>query len=197
MKRHLATLALLSSTACSEPPQPAPVGKPVAPATAKAGESKTADDGKAAPPAPAVVEMQEVAPGVEIPKKLPNGIPLMTPMDFALCMIPAAELTTADERRRRGWARRKLIMNNPDSPTARALTDLAEAAQSGELAPPSFEQAGGKPTAKDSGVVFSLPGTKPQGGRPPAGYRPPAGSDASSDASSEAKSEAKSEDAPQ
>lgn len=177
MKRHLATLALLAWTGCGAPPQPAPVT-----ASAPAGEAKAAaDDGKAAPSQQpklvAKVETQEVAPGVEIPKKLPNGIPLLTPMDFALCVIPVAELTTVEQRRQRGYARRKLVMNNPDSPTARVLTDLTEAANNGEIAPPSFEQVGGKASAKDSGVVFSLPGTTPQGGRPPAGYRPPAGSE--------------------
>lgn len=188
MKR-LATLALLSFTACGEPPQPAPVAAPSA-----AGEAKAAADGEAAAqvePA-AKVEMQELAPGVEIPKKLANGIPLLTPMDFALCMIPAAELTTVEERRQRGYARRKLVMNNPDSPTARVLADLTEAAKNGEIAPPSFEQADA--SSKDSGVVFSLPGTTPQGGRPPAGYRPPAGSQ--SETQSETKSETKSEEPP-
>lgn len=188
MKRHLATLSLLLGMGCGAPPQPAPVT-----ASAPAGDAKAAvDDGKAAAAPEAdtaeTVEMQELAPGVEIPKKLPNGIPLLTPMDFALSMIPAGELTTAEERRQRGYARRKLVMNNPDSPTARVLTDLTEAAKNGEIGPPSFEQAGGKASTKDSGVVFSAPGTTPQGGRPPAGYRPPAGS--------ETKSETKSEEPP-
>ena len=186
VKRHLATLVLLFGSGCTDPPQPAPATTPTPSAPIAEAEAAAAD-GEAAPGPAAEVEMQQIAPGVEIPKKLPNPIPLLTPMDFALCMIPPAELTTIEERRQRGWARRKLIMNNPDSPTARVLTDLTEAAKNGELAPPSFEQAGANASAKDSGVVFSLPGTKPQGGRPPAGYRPPAGSE--SETQSETKSE--------
>lgn len=189
MKRHLATLSLLLGMGCGAPPQPAPVT-----ASAPAGEAKAAaDDRKAAAPADAetaeTVEMQELAPGVEMPKKLPNGIPLLTPMDFALCMIPAKDLTTTEARRQRGYARRKLVMNNPDSPTARVLTDLTEAAKNGEIAPPSFEQVGGNASTKDSGIVFSVPGTTPQAGRPPAGYRPPAGSETKPETKPESKSE--------
>ena len=163
------TLAL---TACTDPPRPAPVAQAGGKAPARQTVAASPET-KAQLPAPEAIGTQEIAPGVEIPKKLPNGIPLMTPMDFALCMVPAAEMTTPEHRRQRAYARRKLIMNNPDSPTARALADLADAARAGELGSvtPAASSAS-TPSTKNSGVVFSLPGTPPKGGRPPAGSRP-------------------------
>lgn len=107
-------------------------------------------------------ETQLIAPGVTIPKRLPNGVPILTPMDFADALIDVKTATPA-QRRKRAFARRKLIMTNPDSPAARALSDLAAAQRAGEL--------DGRP--KDGGVVFSVRGTKPTAGRPPAGWRPP------------------------
>ena len=52
-------------------------------------------------------------------------------------------------------------MQNPDSPTARALNDLVKAHESGDL-----------DVRKSDGVWLSTPGSKPAGGRPPAGWRP-------------------------
>lgn len=77
-----------------------------------------------------------------------------------------------DDRIKRAYALRKKVMQNPDSPTARMLTDLQNAHENGELE--------GVPGGKKKGMTFSLRGTEPtkKSGPPPAGYRPPAESKA-------------------
>ncbi|MEM9460913.1 MAG: hypothetical protein AAGF11_42510 [Myxococcota bacterium] len=81
--------------------------------------------------------------------------------DRALLAADPKDLTP-EQRRARAYARRRQIMQNPDSPVARALQDLADAHQAGEI-----------DATPRKGVWFSLPGTKPTHGRPPAGWRPP------------------------
>ncbi len=88
-------------------------------------------------------------------------IPVLTEEDLALIAADPKDLTV-EQRRKRAYARRRQIMQNPDSPTARALRDLAEAHQAGEI----------DVQPKGSGIHFSAPGTKPVSGRPPAGWRP-------------------------
>jgi len=87
--------------------------------------------------------------------------PPLTEEELALIATDPKDLTP-EQRRKRAYARRKQIMQNPDSPTARALNDLAEAHQAGEL----------DVQRKGDGVWLSAPGTKPASGRPPAGWRP-------------------------
>lgn len=89
--------------------------------------------------------------------------PPLSEEDLALIAADPKDLTP-EMRRKRAYARRRQIMQNPDSPTARALNDLAAAHQAGEI---DVER-------KDSGPWLSAPGTKPTSGRPPAGWRPPA-----------------------
>ncbi|MCH9682017.1 MAG: hypothetical protein K0V04_11325, partial [Deltaproteobacteria bacterium] len=59
-------------------------------------------------------------------------IPVLTEEDLALIAADPKDLTV-DQRRKRAYARRRQIMQNPDSPTARALRDLAEAHQAGDI----------------------------------------------------------------
>lgn len=87
--------------------------------------------------------------------------PPLSEEDLALLAADPKDLTP-EQRRARAYARRRQIMQNPDSPIARALQDLADAHQAGEIDATPRE-----------GVWFSLPGTKPTHGRPPAGWRPP------------------------
>lgn len=113
---------------------------------------------------------QKVEPTVEAapadaagPQAAPAAAPL-TEEELALIAADPKDLTP-ELRRKRAYARRKQIMQNPDSPTARALNDLAEAHQAGEI----------DVQRKADGVWLSAPGTKPTGGRPPAGWRPSEG----------------------
>jgi hypothetical protein len=85
----------------------------------------------------------------------------LTEEELALIAADPKDLTP-EQRRKRAYARRKQIMQNPDSPTARALNDLVEAHQAGDL----------EVKGKGDGTWFSAPGTKPTSGRPPAGWRP-------------------------
>lgn len=73
---------------------------------------------------------------------------------------------TPEERRKRGYALRRKIMQNPDSASARALEDLAKATKEGTIDP----KAG-----KSEGLILHQRGVeeKPKSGPPPAGYRPP------------------------
>lgn len=113
-------------------------------------------------PAPQKVEPTvEAAPVDEATARIAPATQPLTEEDLALIAADPKDLTP-ELRRKRAYARRKQIMQNPDSPTARALNDLAEAHQAGEI----------DVQRKDDGVWLSAPGTKPTGGRPPAGWRP-------------------------
>lgn len=131
-----ALLGTGSSGCTSDAPAPTPTAEPAAPAEA----SVPAED--AVP-----VEAQKPPP--------------LSEEDLALLAADPKDLTR-EQRRKRAYARRRQIMQNPDSPVARALQDLADAHRAGEI--------DAKPR---EGVWFSLPGTKPTHGRPPAGWRPP------------------------
>ncbi len=76
--------------------------------------------------------------------------------DKKLLAMDPADLTP-EMRRKRAYARRRQIMQNPDSPQARMLNDLKDAYDRGEI-------GGSTPT-------FTLDGMKP-GGAPPAGTAP-------------------------
>ena len=74
---------------------------------------------------------------------------------------------TVEQRRQRAYARRKAVMLNPDSVSARVLEDLAKAAEAGEIDPNASQ------------MVFTARGVEGEHKRPPpAGWRPPAGADA-------------------
>ena len=122
-------------------------------------------------PAPAKVEeTSEVKASAEAkaeaeaePEKPAKKIPVLTEEDKRLIAADPKELTPED-RRKRAHALRRKIMQNPDSPTARALEDMAEAVRKGEVDPT-------QPGKKKYPTLY-LPGTKPNKGPPPAGYRP-------------------------
>lgn len=117
-------------------------------------------------PAPEKVEPTAEAPAEAAPAQAAPVTPApLTEEELALIAADPKDLTP-ELRRKRAYARRKQIMQNPDSPTARALNDLAEAHQAGEL----------DVQRKADGVWLSAPGTKPTSGRPPAGWRPSEGS---------------------
>lgn len=104
------------------------------------------------------------APGAEAPADAAPAAATPAPLteeELALIAADPKDLTP-ELRRKRAYARRKQIMQNPDSPTARALNDLVEAHQAGDI----------DVQRKGEGVWFSAPGTKPTSGRPPAGWRP-------------------------
>jgi hypothetical protein len=83
--------------------------------------------------------------------------------DLALIEADPATLTP-EQRRKRGYALRRKVMQNPDSPAARTLEDLRRAHEEGLLELP--------PGKGDGGVVLSTPGAPPSGGPGPAGARP-------------------------
>ncbi|MCX4240002.1 hypothetical protein [Paraliomyxa miuraensis] len=106
-------------------------------------------------PAPAVEPAIEAEAEAET-----KAAPPLTEEELALIATDPKDLTP-EMRRKRAYARRKQIMQDPDSPAARALNDLVEAHQAGEI-----DANGGK------GTWFHANGAKPAGGRPPAGWRP-------------------------
>lgn len=110
---------------------------------------------------PAAPEPQTIpTPGVEAPTPEPPRPPALSEEDLAL-LAADPETLSPDERRKRAYALRRKIMQNPDSPAARMLQDLQEAHRSGEIG------------VSKGGPVFSLPGHPGADRRPPAGYRPP------------------------
>lgn len=116
----------------------------------------------AQPAAPEKIEPTvEAAAAEAAPAEAAPATPALTEEELALIAADPKDLTP-ELRRKRAYARRKQIMQNPDSPTARALNDLAEAHQAGDL----------DVQRKADGVWLSAPGTKPTSGRPPAGWRP-------------------------
>ena len=118
------------------------------------------DEAEPAVEAPAVAE----APAWPLPDEV------LHPWESALVMIDPRHLTRT-QRLQRAYARRKMIMLNPDSATARVLDDLAKAADAGEIDPGAAGKGG-------SSMVFTAPGVAPKddgAAGPPAGARPPAG----------------------
>ena len=78
--------------------------------------------------AEAPVAVAEPAKAEPLRTTKPSDTPAgpLTEEELALIAADPADLTV-EQRRQRAYARRKQIMQNPDSPTARALKDLAEA----------------------------------------------------------------------
>lgn len=144
-------VVLAMAAGCMESPTPAPVNVEPAPVQAEA-KVEAADATKAEPAEPAKAEA-----------------PPLSEEDQRLIAADPQDLSPED-RRKRAYALRRKIMQNPDSPTARTLKDLEEAARRGEIDPQVVK--------KKEYPTLSLPGTEPSGGKPPAGYRPPADEDA-------------------
>lgn len=136
------TLSMILAASCSkDPAPPAPEEPPPSPSTAT------------------------VASEPKDPKPEPKPL---SQEDLDLIAADPATLTP-DQRRKRAYALRRKIMQDPDSPAARMLEDLRKAHEAGELELP--------PPKGGTGPTLSLPGTTPPGGgRPPAGHRPDAAS---------------------
>lgn len=139
---------VLGLSACPSQPAPAPV--PAAGPAPAAADQEHADGNAADAKAVADADAKAETP----------AIPPLSEEDLALIAADPKDLTP-EMRVKRAHARRRQIMQNPDSPTARALRDLAEAHQAGEI-----------DVEKKDGVWLHAPGTKPTKGRPPAGWRP-------------------------
>lgn len=78
----------------------------------------------------------------------PNAL---SPEELALIEADPKTLTP-EQNRKRGYALRKKVMQNPDSAAAKALEEARQAALAGQVDVPGED---GKP--KDNGVVIPLP----------------------------------------
>jgi hypothetical protein len=150
--RSAALMVLAMVSGCMESPTAAPVrvGSANVQADAAVNEAEPVAD----PAAP-----DEAAPP-------PEPIPELSEEDKRLIAADPKDLSPED-RRKRAYALRRKVMQNPDSPTAKALKDMEEAARRGEIPPPDFK--------KKQYPTLHLPGTQPKGGSPPAGHRPEEG----------------------
>ena len=116
----LASCALLAG--CGPAAAPAPADAPPA----------------ATPPSPAVspppVTLPAPRPAREPTAPRPAREPPLTQEELDLIAADVAALSP-DMRRKRAFALRRKILQNPDSPTARQLESLRLAAENGELQP--------------------------------------------------------------
>jgi hypothetical protein len=125
------SLSLLSVAGCgTEPPTRA---------DAKQGEAQKAGE-------------EDPAPSTEGAAKAPAAkAGELTPEELALIEADPKDLSP-EENRKRGYALRKKILQNPDSPAAQALEEAKQAALAGQLEAPG---APDKPA--DNGVVIPAP----------------------------------------
>lgn len=113
-------------------------------------EAPTRADGQSAQ---AKAEQPATAtPATAQPKAKPGSLELSAE---ELELLDADPKTLSPEQnRKRAYALRKKIMQNPDSPQAQALEEARTAALGGELTP---EQVDPDAKPKDQGVVIELP----------------------------------------
>jgi hypothetical protein len=134
MNRLVLAAALLAPLACVDAPKRSEAGKSEA----------DADKPVAAEPEPT-------------PSPTATGSTELSAEELELIEADPKTLTT-EQNRKRGYALRKRVMQDPDSPQAKALEDARAAALSGELTP---EQVHGgaetEPTVQDPGLVIELP----------------------------------------
>lgn len=155
-----APLALCGLLACSGPapaPQAAPVAAaPPSPTPADASKSAAPDDGEVS-----------LLPARNSPRPAPE--PPLTQEELDLLAADPATLTP-ELRRKRGYAVRRKIMQNPDSPTARQLEALRLATERGEITPQLPNKSG------DSGLVLHArtPSPAPPEAKAPAPKTPAA-----------------------
>jgi len=118
----IAFVAALAASGCGNG-EPKPEAKPAEPA--KVEPAKTAEaEAKPAETKPAETKPAEGAPKVE---------PL-TPEEIELIESDPSDLTPA-LRRKRAFALRKKIMQNPESESAKALEDMRKKVEAGEITP--------------------------------------------------------------
>jgi hypothetical protein len=101
---------------------------------------------------PQKIEAQAAPTPVSDAASRPAAEPL-TEAELALIAADPQTLTP-EERRARSQALRKQIMQDPDSPRARALLELGRKLQTGEVEPPEFANKDG---SKGSGIHFTRP----------------------------------------
>lgn len=135
----LGTIGALAACTCEQAYAPAPA------ATNAANAPKTAE-----------------APGAEAPKADAPAVPPLSEEDLRLIAADPKTLSPEDVRKR-AFALRRKIMQNPDSPAARALEDLRRATEAGELQAPGTGAVRFETRTKD--------GEAPKGTMPPAGAR--------------------------
>lgn len=122
--------------------------------------AKPADAPAAAPAAPAA---NVDAPASDSPASADApAIPPLSEEDLRLIAADPKTLAPEDVRKR-AFALRRKIMQNPDSPAARALEDLRRATEAGDLQPPNAGSVQFEARTAD--------GTPPKGSAPPAGVR--------------------------
>jgi hypothetical protein len=113
-------------------------------APTRSGEGQSAQAKKAEQPA--------ATPTPAEPKPKPGSLELSAE---ELELLDADPKTLSPEQnRKRAYALRKKVMQNPDSPQAQALEEARQAAIGGELTP---EQVDPDAKPKDEGLVIELP----------------------------------------
>ncbi|HLT40688.1 MAG TPA: hypothetical protein VK034_30640 [Enhygromyxa sp.] len=129
----LAALLVLPLACVDAPPERSAEAKPEQPATE---------------PAPAPVEA-----------KAPSGSLELSAEELELIDADPRALSP-EQNRKRAYALRKKVLQNPDSPQAQALEEARAAALGGELTPEQVNPDGspdGGSANKDSGLVIELP----------------------------------------
>ena len=137
-----ALVTLLLLVACSKEVAPQSAAKDAPPA-------KTEPD-----PDPAVAEPDKPA------------IPELTEEDKRLIAADPKTLSP-DERRKRAYALRRKIMQNPDSESAKMLEELRRAAEAGEIKPPGTLHLGQRTAPTKSADVPTDSADAPNGDAPP------------------------------
>jgi hypothetical protein len=151
MSPRAPALALCLLFACSGPADPPAAAAPAAPVAAKTVTPPTVT------PAPPDDGRVSLLPAVNSPA--PAKEPPLTQEEIDLLAADPATLTP-ELRRKRAFALRRKILQNPDSPTARQLEALRLAYERGELQPQLPDSSGGKKT--DNGLVLQArPTPKP------------------------------------
>ncbi len=157
MRRLL--VVVLTTAACGQDPYAtsAPPAKATAPASAgPTMQAPAQPDTKATPAAPDAAAKPAAPDAAAKPQVAePSGEDLtLTPEEERLL---AADIKTLapEERRKRAFAQRKRILQNPDSPVAKTLEDLRRAAENGGVEPPAAPA-----TKPDKGLHFEAK-TKP------------------------------------
>ena len=153
MSIRVPALALCGLLACSGPAAPTPAADAPAPTTAQMATAQptpaqpvTAQpDGKTAAKTGAP---KAVTPLADIPP--PAKEPPLTQEEIDLIAADPATLSP-EMRRKRAFARRRQILQNPDSPAARQLEALRLAHESGEM------QAQMPDRTRDGGVTLQTP----------------------------------------
>ncbi len=151
-------LAGALTSACS-PPQatkPTPEAKQAeAKAPAKQGDSKESDSKTTRAVPPSELDMKKA----EHEASLPPAAGPLTEEEQRLIDTDPKELSKED-RRKRAFALRKKIMQNPDSPQARELERIRKAVEAGEVTP----TIAGHPPVSGGQLQFKAPNASSDGG---------------------------------